>query len=922
MVIKRNPKTGKYYIAPSPPSFYKSKPSAPTSSKKSSGSSYFSRLIKKPTYDTRTQTYTDSSGNKSSMSFGNALKQGATITRSSGGSSRSSLPQSTLQTPTAPAKAPVKASKRDTGTVTKYVRTPDGGILSEGLGLGSLGSKISGRRGVLRTAKERNLGKPLSALKELELMGLAGAGTIVNFGRGVIDLPETAYRLARNPGMLKNLPSAIDRGGKEFGTLLRTSPGEAFIQIGGEILLMKGTGAGLSKLKNAGSNKLTKLNPKYVGEAKIGETLTVKTGIGKPVKLEVVGKIPTETLASQVSKAGKTVKSVISSQADSLLGVLRSRGKLIRKPIPGEANFNKATKTLLSQFDKGIITKKNLIKLDTAIKKQGAKGLLERSFFADPTGKIRPSRLGVIKEKAGNLVDALSEDITFRKSKPQILLFQDVKVQSLPKAIKTIYDKAKKGATLTKKETGKLLEYNVKKTGKFKGVGFLSGESELTLAPGELIKRVKKVGVTIAEGKSIPIVTAKVFKATGKIKTLITQFEKGVLSKAKVRQLDKMLKKATGFNYALSSAKKVGGRYVSINKISAGILSKLGSKKKTIKTTTIKPKTYKPKTHKDPGVKPKPKPKPSPKPKSKPRGRGRSKTPSKKKPVSKTISKPKIIRKPISYKKPVSRRAKSRRAISLKRPTSLPRKKPKSPRSPKSPKSPKSPRSPKSPKSPKSPRSPKSPKSPKSPRSPKSPKSPKSPRSPARPGTPVKPIPRLRKTKKRKVVKRKVQAYNVYARPLKKRKGQKIPKLIKINKVPLGKTKAKNLRNYITDTSLSRTARLRKTKGKPGKTKLNIPSGYAKRTKKKFRTYRIVKGKRKALPKGKVIERRKRILDTRQEKKQITLRRRVKQITKPKKRKVVKRTVRKVTRPTRTTRKPIRRTAKRTAPPKRKKKKR
>ena len=919
MVIKRNPITRKYYIAPSKPSFYQSKPTAPTSSNKSSGgSSSFLNLIKpkSQTYDTRTNTYTDSSGNKYSMSFGNALRQGATITRSSGGSSRSSggssrssLPQSTLQTPTAPAKAPVKRTA-NTGTVTRYVRTPDGGVLSEGLGLGSLGSKISQRRGVLRTAKERNLGKPLSALKELELMGLAGAGTIVNFGRGVVDLPETAYRLARNPGMLKNLPSAIDRGGKEFGTLLRTSPGEAFIQIGGEILLMKGTGAGLSKLKNAGSNKLTKLNPKYVGEAKIGETLTVKTGIGKPVKLEVVGKIPTETLASQVSKAGKTVKSVISSQADSLLGVLRSRGKLIRKPIPGEANFNKATKTLLSQFDKGIITKKNLIKLDTAIKKQGAKGLLERSFFADPTGKIRPSRLGVIKEKAGNLVDALSEDITFRKSKPQILLFQDVKVQSLPKAIKTIYDKAKKGATLTKKETGKLLEYNVKKTGKFKGVGFLSGESELTLAPGELIKRVKKVGVTIAEGKSIPIVTAKVFKATGKIKTLITQFEKGVLSKAKVRQLDKMLKKATGFNYALSSAKKVGGRYVSINKISAGILSKLGSKKKTIKTTTIKPKTYKPKTHKDPGVKPKPKPKPSPKPKSKPRGRGRSKTPSKKKPVSKTISKPKIIRKPISYKKPVSRRAKSRRAISLKRPTSLPRKKPKSPRSPKSPKSPKSPRSPKSPKSPKSPRSP------------KSPKSPKSPRSPARPGTPVKPIPRLRKTKKRKVVKRKVQAYNVYARPLKKRKGQKIPKLIKINKVPLGKTKAKNLRNYITDTSLSRTARLRKTKGKPGKTKLNIPSGYAKRTKKKFRTYRIVKGKRKALPKGKVIERRKRILDTRQEKKQITLRRRVKQITKPKKRKVVKRTVRKVTRPTRTTRKPIRRTAKRTAPPKRKKKKR
>ena len=32
MVIKRNPRTGKYYIAPSPPSFYKSKPKAPSRS--------------------------------------------------------------------------------------------------------------------------------------------------------------------------------------------------------------------------------------------------------------------------------------------------------------------------------------------------------------------------------------------------------------------------------------------------------------------------------------------------------------------------------------------------------------------------------------------------------------------------------------------------------------------------------------------------------------------------------------------------------------------------------------------------------------------------------------------------------------------------------------------------------------------------
>ena len=129
----------------------------------------------------------------------------------------------------------------------------------------------------------------------------------------------------------------------------------------------------------------------------------------------------------------------------------------------------------------------------------------------------------------------------------------------------------------------------------------------------------------------------------------------------------------------------------------------------------------------------------------------------------------------------------------------------------------------------------------------------------------------------------------VYARPLKRKGVKKIPKLIRVNKVPLSKRRAKDLRNYITDTSLSRTAQIKRTKGRIGKSKLNIPSGYAKRTTIKFRTYKIVKGKRKALPLSRVIEKRKRLLDTRQEKKQITLRRRIKQITKPVKRKPITR---------------------------------
>ena len=90
----------------------------------------------------------------------------------------------------------------------------------------------------------------------------------------------------------------------------------------------------------------------------------------------------------------------------------------------------------------------------------------------------------------------------------------------------------------------------------------------------------------------------------------------------------------------------------------------------------------------------------------------------------------------------------------------------------------------------------------------------------------------------------------------------------------------------------------------------------AKKTRKKFRKHRTRKGKKIPLRKGKVIERRTRLLDTKPERSKITLRGRIKQITpkrKPVRRKPVRRKpVRRkpVRRPT--PRKPIkRRTAKR-----------
>ena len=153
---------------------------------------------------------------------------------------------------------------------------------------------------------------------------------------------------------------------------------------------------------------------------------------------------------------------------------------------------------------------------------------------------------------------------------------------------------------------------------------------------------------------------------------------------------------------------------------------------------------------------------------------------------------------------------------------------------------------------------------------------------PGRP-IPLKPIPRVKKRRIRKRIKKiKPQSYEVYARPLKAIKKGKKPKLIKVSKVPLTKKGAKDLRNFITDQSLSRTALIRPISGKPSiKPKLKVPKGYSRRTSHKFRRWKQRKGKRIPLKKGKVIELGRHLLDTRPEKKGITLKRRIAQLSKP-----------------------------------------
>ena len=136
----------------------------------------------------------------------------------------------------------------------------------------------------------------------------------------------------------------------------------------------------------------------------------------------------------------------------------------------------------------------------------------------------------------------------------------------------------------------------------------------------------------------------------------------------------------------------------------------------------------------------------------------------------------------------------------------------------------------------------------------------------------------FRDKSKRKVSK--TRSFNVYVRDIKKTKKKGKEKgFSKINTKRLGLDDAKDLREFILDTSLARTGELRPAKGKPSKPTIRVPKGYSDQVGFKFRRFEQKKGKRKALSPRRVIERSVHIGDTLGEVQGLSARSRAKQLT-------------------------------------------
>jgi hypothetical protein len=146
---------------------------------------------------------------------------------------------------------------------------------------------------------------------------------------------------------------------------------------------------------------------------------------------------------------------------------------------------------------------------EVKINKQGVG--LEKSLFFDPKGRLRVSRFRG-NEGISSVDDFLNAELKFSSGKKEALVSESLEIEAFPKNLKGVQKKLLTGRTLTPGEEFSLLKFQLTPSGKAKPVGFLSLEPEVTLAPGERLIKVGKIGVSEFEGTPFDITRVAIKK--------------------------------------------------------------------------------------------------------------------------------------------------------------------------------------------------------------------------------------------------------------------------------------------------------------------------------------------------------------------------------------------------------------------------
>lgn len=351
---------------------------------------------------------------------------------------------------------------------------PDRGVFGERLAAIERARRLRLEGGAL-TVEERLLSSPVGGL-------LSPFLAVGELGERFIRSPiQTSRQFA---GGIREI------GGRVFtsepilpdvGTRIAQDPAFFSGQFIGEIAFFKGSSIALrqvSRVGEVGKVGVARATGKFrpvVTEGDLRKIVNVARETGETFDIPLAGSFreTAESLKAQVQLAGQQVDAI--SGARDLFGIIRKRTITVDKPAPPGVP-------------------------------------LERAFFADPRGRLRTSRLGLDGQDTAGLLDIVSGEFAFRRSKPQAILIERTLVQQFPRELRDIRKALEVGKALTPKQQQRLLKFQLTPTGQFKPIGFISKESEIVLAPGEIIKRQGTAAVSFIEGRAVPIIRAGIVR--------------------------------------------------------------------------------------------------------------------------------------------------------------------------------------------------------------------------------------------------------------------------------------------------------------------------------------------------------------------------------------------------------------------------
>jgi len=343
-------------------------------------------------------------------------------------------------------------------------------------------------------------------------VGIGAVAGLVSVGKAIASPLDTAGQIWKGAKSIASDPfTVLPAAAKSGWGAVKADPFYQLGKVGAEFGGTAGVVGVARKGAQAAGSVATKIKPSYLPvtptAAEAVTTIPKRSRGGKITlpsgkELEVIkpGYVPQESIAKQAARAGKEATPT-------------SAGQRIYSPFKGDVK----------------------IKAGGEVKELG--------MFFDPVGRVRTSRLGLQEPGRATVKDILSGNIGLRGSRPQVIVAEGATVAPFPIALKGVESKLRRGTPLTAKEQSGLLKWQGTPTGEFKPIGFASKtEMELTLAPGEILRRRSKLGTTVIQGKSVDIIGVEVARATPRTTELLG---KAKLTRLQTDELAGLLTKET-----------------------------------------------------------------------------------------------------------------------------------------------------------------------------------------------------------------------------------------------------------------------------------------------------------------------------------------------------------------------------------------